>query len=240
MKATIAPLNNVALCMRALERAIKRPKFLPAMVCFYGPSGWGKTFSACYVANKYRAYYVEVRSSWTKKALLQAICKEMGITPAKTIYEMAEQITEHLRLTGRPLIIDEMDHIVEKKAVEIIRDIYDGSNTAMLLIGEERIPLKLKKWERFHGRILDWIPAQPVDLEDAKVLMQFSARKVKIKDDLLSRIVELARGSVRRVCVNLSRVEEEALGMGLKEIGLKEWGDRPLWTGEAPARRIAV
>ena len=237
---TIAPLTNVALCMRAVERAIKRPKYLPGMVAFYGPSGWGKTFSACYVANKYRAYYVECKSTWTRKAILLAICKELGIAPARTIYEIAEQITEHLRMTQRVLIIDEMDHIVEKKAVEIIRDIYDGAGTPILLIGEERLPVKLKKWERFHGRILDWVPARPVDLEDARVLTQFYAKKVKIRDDLLQRIVELAKGSVRRVCVNLSRVEEEALGMGLKEIGLKEWGEKPLWTGEAPARRVAL
>ena len=237
---TIAPLQNVALCIKALERAIKRPQYLPGMVCFYGPSGWGKTFAACFTANKYKAFYVECRSTWTRKAILKAICKEMGIAAARTIYDMTDQIIEHLRMTGQPLLIDEMDHIVEKQAVNIIRDLYDGSGVPILLIGEERIPVKLKKWERFHGRILDWVPAQPADIEDARVLMQFYCKKVQVGDDLLDRIVSLASGSVRRIVVNLARVEEEALGMGVKKIGLKEWGKRPIWTGEAPARRLAA
>jgi len=237
---TIAPLQNVALCVKALERSVKRPRYLPGMVCFYGPSGWGKTFAACYTANKYKAFYVECRSTWTKKAVLQAICREMGIVASRTIYEMTDQIIDHLRMTGRPLIVDEMDHIVEKKAVNIIRDLYDGSGSPILLIGEERIPVKLKRWERFHGRVLDWVPAQPADVEDARVLTQFYCSDIEIAEDLLSNIVSLARGSIRRICVNLARVEEEALGMGIKKISMKEWGKRPLWTGDAPARRLAA
>jgi len=236
---TIAPLHNVALCMKALERAMKRPRYLPGMVCFYGPSGWGKSFAACHVAVKYKAYYVECRSTWSKKAILAAILKEMGVAQARTVYEMTDQIIDHLRLGGQPLIVDEMDHIVDKRAVNIIRDLYDGSGAPILLIGEERIPMKLKKWERFHGRVLDWVPAQPSDVEDARVLSQFYCAQATIRDDLLSLIVNVAKGSVRRICVNLARVEEEALGMGIKEIGLEEWGKKTLWTGEAPARRLA-
>ena len=194
---TIAPLNNVALGVRALERAMKRPRYLPGMVCFYGPSGWGKTFAACYTANKYHAYYIECRSTWTKKAVLQAICKEMGIAAAHTVYGMTDQIIEHMRLAGRPLIVDEMDYLAEKQAVNIIRDLYDGSGVPIVMIGEEKIPNKLKKWERFHGRVLDWVPAQPADIEDARVLVQFYAPKIQIQDDLISKIVELAKGSVR-------------------------------------------
>lgn len=52
-------------------------------------------------------------------------------------------------------------------------------------------------------------------------------------------MTKAAKGSVRRVCVNLSRIEEESLGMGLAETGMKEWGDRQLYTGDVPARRIA-
>jgi len=235
---TVAPLRNVGLCIKALERSMNRPAHLPGMVAFYGPSGFGKTFAACYTANKYNAIYVECKYTWTKKALLSAIARESGLTPAKTLYELTDQICEYLALENRPLIIDEMDHIVEKKAVEIVRDLYDGSQATILLIGEEKIPQKLKRWERVHGRILDWVPAQPADMEDARVLAKFYCSKVEIQDDLLSRVAEVARGSVRRICVNLARIEEEALGQGLEKIGLAEWGNRPLWTGDAPARKV--
>lgn len=235
---TTAPLRNVALCMKALERAMNSPDHLPRMVSFSGPSGMGKSMAASYAANKYRAYYVECKSSWTKRALLEAIMLQMGIPAIGPIYKLTEQISEQLALSGRPLIIDEMDHIVNRSAVEIVRDIYEGSKAPILLIGEEMMPQKLKKWERFHGRILEWAYTQPADMQDAKLLASFYCRKVKVKDDLLETVTKAAKGSVRRICVNLSRIEDEAMGIGLSEIGLKEWGERQLYTGEAPARRI--
>lgn len=236
--ATIAPIKNVALCSMALEQAINRPGHLPGMVCFYGPSGWGKSKAAAYTANKHRAYYVECKSSWTKKALLESILKEMGIVPGKMLYQMTEQISEQLAKSGRPLIVDELDHIVEKKSVEVIRDLYDGSNAAILLIGEENIEHKLRKWERFHNRMLVWQPAQPADLADTRHLCRLYCKEVKIADDLLAHVQQQSLGVATRICVNLNRIQQEALNMGLEQIGLADWGDRQLYTGDAPKRRV--
>ena len=215
-----------------------RPAHLPGMVTLYGPSGWGKSFAAAHAANRHRAYYIEAKSSWTKKALLMAILKEMGIVPEKTIYQMTDQVSEQLVLSGRPLIVDEMDHVADKNAVEIVRDIYEGSNAPMLLIGEERLPHKLRRWERFHGRMLDWVPAQPADIEDARALRSLYCQSVEVADDLLERFLEAANGSVRRICVNLERARQEALGQGLTCIDRAAWGNRELFTGEPPRRRV--
>lgn len=75
-----AQLRNVIALLTGVERAENRPQHLPGLVCFYGPSGWGKSYAAAYVANTKNAYYVELKSTWTVKYLLQAICKEMGLT----------------------------------------------------------------------------------------------------------------------------------------------------------------
>lgn len=233
-----APLQNVMLCTRLLEQAMNRPAHLPGMVTFFGPSGWGKSFAAAYAANKYRAYYVECKSIWTKKSLLGAILKEMGIEPAKTSADMVEQISQQLALSGLPLIIDEMDHIVEKKAVEVIRDIYEGSNAAILLIGEENIDTKLLKWERFHNRMLAWQGAQPADLEDTRQLARLYCPDITIADDLLEMIQRESMGVARRICVNLNQVQQAAYSEGTDEIDAKLWGNRPLYTGNAPRRKV--
>lgn len=236
--ATVAPIANVSKCMAALRRAMGRASHLPGLVTFYGPSGWGKSTAASYAANKHRAYYVEAKSSWTRKALLLAVCKEMGIAPAKTVYELTEQVSEQLVLSGRPLIVDEMDHIVERNAVEVIRDLYEGSNAAILLIGEERLPSKLKTWERFHGRMLEWVPAEPASLEDAEYLAGLYCQDVTIQADLIAHIQALSHGSARRICVNIDLVRAEALAQGWSEVGLDLWANRNLYTGDAPARRV--
>lgn len=234
-------LGNVARCMAAMERAMNRPKHLPGLVCFYGPSGWGKSTAAAITANHCEAYYVEAKSTWTKKAVLSALLKEMGVEPARTIYEMADQAAEQLVLSRRPLIVDELDHLVEKSAVEILRDIFESSKAPILLIGEERLPLKLKKWERFHGRVLSWVPAQPADLNDAKALRDLYCAKVHVETDLLQEVTDIAKGSVRRICVNLEAIQEEAANRALQAVDLATWKGFgvELYTGEAPVRRVA-
>lgn len=236
--ATVAPLVNVGLADDALRAAMHRPGHLPGMVTLYGPSGWGKTTAAAYVANKYRAYYVECKSAWTRKALLLALCKEMGLAPKATLYELVDQVAEELVLSGRPLIIDELDHIAAKGAVEIVRDVYDASGAAVLLIGEERLPTKLKRWERFHNRMLQWVAAQPAGLSDCRQLARLYAPEVDVADDLLELLHTKCQGNIRRICVNLERIRAEAAELGLDRIDAKRWGDRPIYTGE-PRQRAA-
>ena len=120
-----------------------------------------------------------------------------------------------------------------------MRDIYESSFAPILLIGEEGLPHKLKKFERFHGRILDWVAAAPVSIEDARALSELYCSRVKVADDLLEKLVEIAHGSVRRVCVNLEMIQEKTLADGQDEIDLSAWGSRELYRGEAPkARRV--
>lgn len=237
----MAEIANIALCDIALEKALSRTATLPGMVCFFGPSGFGKSVSAAWVANRRRAYYVQAKSVWTRKHTLKAILGEMGIKPSGTIPEMADQIAEELAGSGRPLIIDEMDHLVASGSVELIRDLYESSQAAIMLIGEEMLPTKLKKFERFHGRVLSWIPAQPVTLGDARNLVPVYSPGVQIADDLLSHLVTKSVGSVRRVAVNLEQLAEAAAVHGLVKLDqgdLKRLGVE-LYTGAAPSPRTS-
>jgi len=233
----VAPLGNVAMCLSTLRRAITRPAHLPGIVVFYGPSGYGKSTAATVATIHCDAVYVQARSSWTRKAAHQAILKGLGVLPAKTVAEMSDQIAEELALSKRPLIVDEVDYLVERGTIEIIRDLYEASQAPVMLIGEEGLPGKLKRWERFHGRVLDWAPAQPASLEDCKSLAELHAVKVRIADDLLAQVHDVAGGSVRRICVNIARIEEQAQVEGRDVMDLASWGSRELYTGEAPSRR---
>lgn len=236
-----APLRNVQTCAQLMENLITRAPNLPGMGAFYGPSGLGKSCAAAACTNKFNAVYVECRSYFTKKSLLISICREMRLRPGPTIYDMVSQVSEQLSLSQRPLILDEMDHIVDKSLVEIVRDLYEASSAAILMIGEEVFPQKLQRWERFHNRVLDWQPAAPSDINDARKLARVYSVDVEISDDLLERIVAASRGVARRICVNIDLVRRHATNTGKPKGGCTSqwWGDRAFYTGEAPARRIA-
>jgi DNA transposition AAA+ family ATPase len=233
----VAPLRNITLLNALTKKAMERPSHLPGLVCFSGRSGDGKSFAAAAIAGQFRAYYVEVKETWTKKAFLLAILRQMGIVPGAALYQMLDQVAEQLALSGRPLIIDEMDHVVARNMIELVRDIYEASQSPIVLIGEELLPQKLVRHERFHGRILDWSQAQPSNIDDARSLARLYCGGITVEDDLLARLVRETAGSTRRICVNLERVRQKAAAKRLKSITLAEWGDEPFFTGQPPKNR---
>lgn len=222
---SVAPLRNVMALEELVERVRGRSYGLPGMAVFYGFSGYGKTTAATHAANTFNAYYVQLKSVWTKKTLCEAILTDLGIPPRRNIADMVHQISEEIARTGRPLLIDEADYLVNRNMVELVRDIYESSEATIILIGEEQLPVKLQQWERFHGRMLDWVPAEPADQDDTRLLARLYSADITIADDLLEDLTTASGGSIRRICVNLDRLREFARTRGLAAL------DRGTWDG---------
>ncbi len=236
----IANLTNVGLLNDMIERIARRSPHLPGMGVMHGPSGYGKSLAAAHAQhpNGLNAWLVQCKSIWTRKSFLESLLKELGIAPAATLAKMLDQATEQIATAKRPLIIDEADYPSDKGYIELIRDLYESTKATIILIGEEGLPQKLRRWERIDGRIMGWQAAQPVSGVDVRELTRIYAREVKISDDLLDHLVQIAKGSVRRVCVNLELIQDTAREEGLATVDLKSWGKRDLYTGKAPERRL--
>lgn len=229
------PLTNVGLLAGAIERTLKRPLGLPGLVVMYGASGLGKSVAAAIAANQHRAYYVECRDTWTKKAFLLAILREMAVTPARTLSEMVDQIAEQLSRSGRPLIVDDVQYLLDKAAANVLTDIYNASQGSIVLIGEEGVSTSMAKLERLHNRVLEWVPAQAATLADVKRLAVASYPNLQIADDLLADLLRHVKGCLRRVAVNLYRVSSECAARGVREIDLAAWTTG--WFDGQPPRR---
>lgn len=237
-QTNIAGITNVALCNQTLVRAMERAHGLPGIVVFYGYSGLGKSFSASYAANRHRAFYVQCKSTWTRKAFLEAIAKDMGLHPAKTIAGLTEQVSEELMLSDRPLIIDEADHLADKSKIFMVMDLYEGSQAPILLIGEEKLPAKLAHFEKIHNRILEWTGAQPCEMHDVMELARIYAPGVTIEEQLLKNLHSAAKGVTRRICVNLDGIRQFARNQGTDTVTVANY-DQPMFTGQAPRGRGA-
>lgn len=234
----IAHTANLDMVTVAAEKLQSRVSGLPGLGVMYGPAGRGKSIACSALANMMRGYYVQLMSAWNRKTLLEKIIFEMGGKPAGTISTMLDMVCEQLAASGRPLILDEFDHCLKKDGMtELVRDIYEGSQGTLILVGEEEVPQKMKRWERLHSRVLAWIPALPASIADAEKLAPIYCPNVEISDDLLAHVVELAHGSIRRVCVNLTLIHEEAMLKAESTMTLATWGNRDLYTGDAPKRR---
>ncbi|SUZ34104.1 hypothetical protein ROE7235_03886 [Roseibaca ekhonensis] len=237
---SVAPLRNVAALVALVDRVQNRALGLPGMACFYGPSGFGKSTAAVYAENKFQAYQVQVKSAWSKKKFCEATLGEMALRPARTIGDMVDQIAEHLAVTGAPLLIDEADHLVARNMIEIVRDIYESSQAPVILIGEELLPQKLCEWERVHGRMLDWVGAEPGTIDDVEKLMPIYAQGVTFDQSLCAAVLKHSHGSIRRISVNIAKVAEHGRVNGLDAMTLNDWDARRFFTGIAPAPRRNV
>lgn len=235
---SIAGITNVALCNSSLERAIQRAHSLPGIVVFHGHSGLGKSFAASFTANRHNAFYVQCQSTMSRKAFLEAILKDMGITAAKNLADMTVQVCEELMLSGRPLIIDEADYLTEKSKIMMVMDIYEGSQAAIMLIGEEKLPAKLSTYEKIHNRILNWVPAQPCASHDVDELAKIYAPNVSIDPLLLENLHTATKGVTRRICVNLDTIANFARDEGIDTVTIANY-TTPFFTGQAPRGRAA-
>lgn len=234
---SVAPLRNVAALVELIDRVEKRQHGLPGMATYYGPSGFGKTTAAVYAANRFQAHTVQVKSTWRTKKFCEAVLHDMAVKPARTAADMIDQISETLARSGRPLLIDEADFMVVRGFIEIARDISESSGAPVILIGEELLPQKLQQWERVHGRMIDWVAAEPAEIADVGHLAPIYAQGVEVDDDLKARIMKASQGSIRRICVNLAAVREHAQIKGLKRVTRADWGNRAFFSGEAPEAR---
>ncbi len=237
---SVAPLRNVAALVTLIERVHGRQIGLPGMATFYGPSGYGKTTAAVYAANHFNTYVVQMKSCWTGRKFCQALALEMGLQPAKTIADMVDQIAQELSFSARPLIIDEADYLVSRAMIEIVRDIYESSGAPVILIGEELLPQKLQKWERVHGRMLDWVAARPACMEDLRHLEPIYCPGVVLDEALRQSLLAASQHSIRRVSVNLAQVAEFAATRGLGAVSASDWGERGFFACQAPAPRRAL
>jgi hypothetical protein len=232
----IVPISNISLAHATMEQLTTRAPGLPGIAAFYGASGLGKSFAASYASHPagFNGIYVSCRSYETTKSLAEQICKAIGITPKGNIPQIVDMIVEVLSLSNRPLIVDEVDRVVEGRPLELIRDLHDTSGAAILLIGEEHLPNKLKKHERFDNRVLIWQPAMACTPSDFDALAKQYAPLISIDPELKKRILSETRGITRRVVVNIENIKRWCDRKGTKAAPAN--CDVDLYTGRAPGR----
>ena len=234
----LAKLKNVARFLTLAETLIHRGPHLPGIGVFHGFSGYGKTYASISAQNMTRALRLEVGDSWTRKKFLESLLEEAEIKHGrKSIADMTS--TAILALGDdfeRPLIIDEADKLADKGMLELVREIQEKSQVPVILIGEESLPDKIKTVERVHNRVLDWVPAEPCDHDDARALADMFCPDLELEDSLIDLLVEQAQGRARRIVVNLNRISEYARNRQQTTFDAASFEKGWFYTGEPPRR----
>lgn len=238
---SFAALKNVALLSGLVAELQSMSIHEDRMGVFFGLSGWGKSRACRYARTKYRAVYVEVRDTWTRKYLLRSILIEMGVNnPTGPMAAMEDHVIQLLgQEMDRPLIIDEADKLVDRGMIELIRSIYDASKAPVVLVGEEALPAKLSRTERVARRSETRVAAQPCDLSDTKKLAAAFYPSLSIDDALLERLRAETQGNAARIIRNLKQFSEWARNAGRRDVTVAAY-EPPLITGALPVPRSSA
>ncbi|MCA0418163.1 MAG: ATP-binding protein [Proteobacteria bacterium] len=230
-----ALLKNVIAMMGLVQTMRDRSPDDDVFGCFYGYSGYGKTEATRFAQIKTGGAHLEIGVSWTKKDLVTNILFELGVLkPKGTLSELTRQAIELLSIPDHPpIFIDEADKLVDRGMIENLREIADKSRAPFIFVGEEALPDKLARVERVYGRVISWVPAQPVDLEDCRKLAQRA--DVTVDDEVLETIRRASEGRARIVVSNLNLARQFAAERGIP--GLAAGGEIPDFiNGKHPPR----
>ncbi|QBR36056.1 ATP-binding protein [Leisingera sp. NJS201] len=237
---SVQPLTNVATMAELVVDLKDREFGDPGLGVFYGYPGYGKTFGAIFCASKFDVIHLSMQGDWTKSYFLEQLLGELGISPQRKVPQMVSQACEGLAHEGRLLIVDEADYAFKKGMIELIRDIHDGSDTPILLIGMEEFPHKLKKYDLIDSRVLRRVPALPATFKDARLIADSYSREITIEDDMVEFILERNTGNVRRMVADIRQVRKEAAKLGLKSMSRQDWGGTDFQRKDAPRPRAGL
>lgn len=236
-----APLKNIANFNGLMDRVINRGPHISGMACFHGYSGYGKTSACIQAANRYRAAYIDVGPFIKAGDLLSDIVKELGEPkPKGTIANKVAHAIEIMAADpDRPLIVDEAHNLRNERMIDVMRELHEKSQAPVILVGEETLPGKLMVHERVHNRIIEWVPAQPCDLEDAEMILTACYPALNIAEDLIAALVKETGGNTRRIVFNLDRIDQLQRREPGQLIGLAAFPVEMFHLGKPPrARRV--
>ncbi|MGF1775872.1 AAA family ATPase [Vibrio nomapromontoriensis] len=229
MKPVVAPVKNLLSTQIALENLRQSAYGVPLVGLVHGLSGYGKTTAITYLYNQVNGIYVSARAHDSTSSLLHRIVEELGSQPMHRINKNVDFIIEKMSMDERPLFIDEADYLMQdKRMLETIRDLYDGTEVPIILIGMDQIARRISTHKQFYNRISEWVEFKPADSDDVHTMAEYLLEDgIKIDDELLDHLRVATGGELRRITIGLQKIESLAIANDLDLITLDHWGDQP-------------
>lgn len=217
MKQTFAITKNVKMFLAGADTVEKDIKGRVGMGLVYGEPGTGKTEMAIKFAADNDLPYIRATDIMSRRTLLSKIVAELGEAPAFRSDDLFNQAVEILLETPRTLIVDEVDYLCRGGMVEVLRDLNDITNNAIIMVGMHQVDKKLKRFRHLWDRFSAVVRFQVFDEADIAGLAE-QICEVPISKDGVKYILDRGAGKFRRTMVWFSRAERMARLSNLDEV----------------------
>ena len=237
MKHEMAMTTNVRRFLAAVRELNDRPLGVEGMGLLWGQPGEGKSTTVAFATNTLDGIFLRANVCWTVTSMLGALMVELGQPAGRFRAPMVDASVRCLREHPRPIFIDEADYLLRNTdMLDTMRDIYDNTESPVVLIGMEEMARKVQTNERFARRITQWVEFRGLSMADARTLAD-TVCDVGIADDLLSALYDASRSNIGRMTTGLSRIEQLAKFNHLESVSLDQWGDRAFFFDQPKFRR---
>lgn len=236
MRAKVAIVKNIGRLMDAYDAIEQRDAGVEGMCLVYGSTGVGKTTALSFLMNRKNAIYVEASPAWTLTSMLASIVRAVGIEPHGRAADLESVIVDEMAIKGRPLFIDELDHMLlpgqttTLRMLESLRSIYDKSRMPIVMVGMSKIDRKIKLREQLARRVFQWVEFHDLDREDIRITATDMC-EIPVDDGFVEYLFEQTQGRMGRVVLGLAQAERTARGNRWSSISMQRWGNRTLQLG---------
>ena len=235
MRYTLVSTTNVERFFAAANAVEARlsDREIMGLGLVYGRPGLGKSMAleAYHAgqkrANRVRTVAVRALAHWSVSSMLESLLRAAGYEPM--IYRrnvMFDQLAEDLTRHPALLLVDEVDAIAgHRPMMSILKDIHDVTQSAVLMIGEERVDGLLRRFESFYNRFNSsaLVHLTHHTADDVRNIVQARC-ELPVQDEVCEALYKESGGkSMRSVIDRIREIEAWCATNGIKEFGLKEW-----------------
>lgn len=229
MKPKVAHVKNLQRLLEAFDAVERREPGADGMILLYGTTGTGKTTALTYLLNQTDAIYVEASPAWTLGSMYRAIVAEIGVEPRGRSADLERYIVDEMLTKGRPLFVDELDHLLLPGAttalrmLEALRSLHDKSHMPVVMVGMDKIEQKIKLREQLARRVFQWVKFGDMDRADARIVAD-TLSDIPIADDWLDALFAATKGRISYLAHNVKTARRRAKGNRWEVIDLAHWG----------------
>lgn len=225
----VALVKNLQRLLDAYDAVEQRDPGADGMILLYGATGAGKTTALTYLLNQVNGIYIEASPAWTLGSMYRAIVAEIGVEPKGRSADLERYIVDEMLAKGRPLFVDEMDHLLLPGAttalrmLEALRSIHDKSKMPIVMVGMDKIEQKIKLREQLARRVFQWVKFTDLDRDDARTLAD-TLCEIPVADDWLDALFAQTKGRISYLAHNLNLARRRAKVNRWDVIDLAHWG----------------
>lgn len=211
MKLSYVKTSNHTKFMGGIESISKVAKEARIML-LSGEPGVGKTRTVDNFGAFNNAIYIEGLPGMTLGYTKDLIAYELGGQGLKG-FALQRHIQDSLQQTKQPIVLDEAQHGLDKKAavIEYLRRIVEQSGGLLVLVCHttEKHRFAEHKLAHIATRISAVIDFKPADLTDCQLYFK-ELCDIKIDEGIAKRVLEQSRGRYRLMASAIATVESVA------------------------------